>query len=65
MQIWQLRLMIGPADPRAFGTHRFMLVAAPTTASFTRKLVGARLLLFSALAMADLRVLDTKRADLR
>ena len=42
-----------------------MIVAEPVTASFTRNVSGLSLLLFSALAMADRRVLATYRADLR
>src|SRR5215216_1276114 len=63
--MWQLRLTIGPAEPRAFGIIRLKLVAVPATASFTRNVAGSALLLFSALAMADFNVLATKRAPLR
>src|SRR5271154_1222112 len=47
--MWQRRLMIGPAEPRAFGVKRFKLVAVPATASLIRKVSGRILLLFSAL----------------
>src|SRR5580658_5664418 len=57
--------MIGPAEPRALGVNRLMLVAVPATASLMRKLSGLSLLLFSALAMADFKVLETTRAPLR
>ena len=35
--------MIGPAEPRAFGVKRFMLVAVPATASLMRKVSGLKL----------------------
>jgi len=63
--MWQFRFTIGPADPRAFGIIRFMLVAVPATASFTRNVAGSKLLLFSALAIALRSVFATKRAPLR
>ena len=57
--------MIGPAEPRALGVDRFRLVAAPATASFTRKFSVLAPLLFSAFAIAERRVLFTHQADLR
>src|ERR1039457_751392 len=33
---WQLRFRIGPAEPRALGMKRLMVVAVPATASLTR-----------------------------
>ena len=63
--MWHRRLRIGPAEPRALGMNRLMIIAEPVTASFTRNVSGLRLLLFSALAMADLSVLATNRAPLR
>ena len=51
--MWQRRLRIGPAEPRAFGVKRLRVVAVPATASLTRNVSGFSLLLFSALAMAD------------
>src|SRR5476651_236281 len=63
--MWQRRLRIGPAEPRAFGVKRLSVVAVPATASFTRNDSGLSLLLFSALAMADFKVFATSRAPLR
>ena len=58
--------MIGPAEPRAFGVNRLMVVAVRATASLPRSVSALdALLLFSALAMADFSVLATTRADLR
>ncbi len=57
--------MIGPAEPRALGVNRLMLVAVPATASLIVKLSGLSLLLFSALAMADFKVFETTRAPLQ
>lgn len=65
IRIWQLRFRIGPAEPRALGVNRFMVAAVPATASLTISLSGFNPLLFSALAIADLSVLATSRADLR
>src|SRR5438477_9758530 len=62
---WQLRFNIGPAEPRALGVIRRRVVAVCATASLTRNTSGFRPLLFSALAMADFKVLATNRADLR
>src|SRR5437867_4537890 len=56
---------MGPAEPRAFGVNRFIVVAAPATASLMRNVSGFKWLLFSALARADLKVLATQKADLR
>src|SRR6266849_4868653 len=55
--MWQLRLRIGPAEPRAFGVNRLRIEAFWATASL--------MMSSSALAMADLRVLATRRAPLR
>ena len=63
--MWQLRFIIGPAEPRALGVNRFRLVAVPATASLMRKFSPFAPLLFSAFAMADLKVLATQYADLR
>ena len=63
--MWQRRLRIGPAEPRALGVKRLRVVAVPATASLMRKDSGRSLLLFSALAMAECSVLATKRAPLR
>src|SRR5438105_3221061 len=70
--IWQLRLIIGPAEPRALGVKRRMLDAVWATASLIRRRsVAISLYSFlcvlrsSALAIADLRVLATNRAPLR
>jgi hypothetical protein len=52
-------LRIGPADPRALGVKRFMVGAVSATASLTRSFAGFKLLLFSALAIADFKVFDT------
>jgi hypothetical protein len=60
-----VRFRIGPAEPRALGVNRLIVVAAPATASFTRSLSAFTLLLFSALAMAESKVFATSRADLR
>ena len=57
--------MIGPAEPRALGVNRLKLVAVPATASRTQRFSGLAPLLFSALAIADLSVLATSRADFR
>src|SRR6185436_14963024 len=65
IRMWQLRLRIGPAEPRAFGVKRRNVVAVPATASRTRRFSGFAPLLFSALAMADIKVFATSLADLR
>src|SRR6266478_751432 len=70
--MWQLRLRIGPAEPRALGVNRLRVEAVWATASLIMRrsvLIAAYSFLWvlrsSALAMADLRVLATKRAPLR
>src|SRR6266446_6770093 len=70
--MWQLRLRMGPAAPRALGVNRRMVVAVWATASLmNRRSVCNPLYSFlwvlrsSALAMADLSVLATNRAPLR
>jgi len=63
--MWQRRLkMIGPAEPRALGVNRLMLVAVPATASLIRKLSGFILLLFSALADGRMERLGDKSSRL-
>src|SRR6266542_2080475 len=62
---WQLRFKIGPAEPRALGVTRLIVVAVCARASLMRSTSGFSPLLFSALAMADFNVLATNRADLR
>jgi hypothetical protein len=57
--------MIGPADPRAFGVNRRSPPAVSAAAREITKLDARSPWLFSALAMADRRVLATTRADLR
>ena len=59
--MWQFRFRIGPAEPRALGLIRFMVVAVPATASLIHNVSGFKPLLFSALARADFRVLATSR----
>src|SRR5208283_1942097 len=63
--MWQRRLRIGPAEPRAFGVKRLSVVAVPATASFTRRDSGFKFLLFSALAIAERSTFETSRAPLR
>src|SRR6185369_10122095 len=70
--MWQRRLRMGPADPRALGVKRRIVVAVPATASLTHNFSvcsslysGLCSLRSSALAMAEFRVLATNRADLR
>src|SRR5512138_3349446 len=70
--MWQLRLRIGPAEPRALGVNRRIVEAVWARASLTTSVsvfsaLYALLLAFrsSALAIADLSVLATKRAPLR
>src|SRR5262245_45434496 len=69
---WQLRLRIGPAEPRALGVNRRIMEAVWATASLiTRRSVFMLRysclcdLRSSALAIADLSVLATIRAPLR
>ena len=35
--MWQKRFRIGPAEPRALGVNRLMVVAVPATAECTRR----------------------------
>src|SRR5216683_7774878 len=70
--IWQWRLRMGPADPRALGVKRRKVEAVCATASWMHKRSVLRLLYSflcslrsSALAMAESSVLATKRALLR
>src|SRR5437667_4365160 len=70
--MWQLRLRIGPAEPRALGVKRRNLEAVCATASLICSRSVARplysflcVLRSSAFAMADLSVLATNREPLR
>jgi hypothetical protein len=61
--MWLIRFRIGPALPRAFGCHRFIVGAAFATALFTRKSSGFSFALFVAFAIADFNVFSISRAD--
>src|ERR1017187_7260072 len=67
--IWMcaVRLMIGPALPRAVGCQRLRRGPSFATASFTRSNAGSSLWLFGsvAFAIADFNVFSIIRADLR
>src|SRR5215207_8498963 len=62
MKMWQVRLRIGPALPRAFGMKRLIVGPSPATASFTTSLSARRLWLFSAFAMALFSAFCTRNA---
>ena len=63
MRMWLVRLRIALALPRARDLMRFIVGPSPTVASLTTSVSTLSSLLFSALAMALLSVLPTKRAD--
>ena len=62
MRMWLVRLRIGLALPRARLLMRRIVGPSPTVASLTTSVSTFNSLLFSALAMALLRVLPTMRA---
>src|SRR5438094_890737 len=69
---WQLRLRIGPAEPRALGVNRRKIDAVCATASLTNNALvfksrysGRFDFKSSALATADFKVFATMRAPLR
>src|SRR5688572_6522925 len=61
--MWQRRLMIGPAEPRALGVKRLYRSPVCAAASLMTRSSGFALLLFSAFAIADLSVFAIIRAD--
>jgi hypothetical protein len=63
--MWLVRLMIGPALPRAFGWNRFKRGPSFATALFTRNSAASSFALLVAFAIADFNVFSIIRADLR